>query len=194
MYVTGDYLEKENDALISDESCHAHEGVMSRIHQSCLVLRVHVCHAHEGVMSDMNASRLNPGRLYITGDYLEKENDTLISALSSDTLPAGNSVLQCVAVGCGGLQQVAVCCSGLQYVAVGCSQRHAHQRPTPTPYLPVQCVAACCSVLKRVAVTYSVLQCTAMCCSVFQSPLLSSTSFPPSPSCSLSLLMFEGLF
>jgi len=135
MYVTGHYLEKENDALIRDESCHAHEGVMSHINQSCLVLRVHVCHAHEGLMSDMNASRLdmnvshlNIGRMYVTGDYLEKENDTLISALSSSTLPAGKSVLQWVAVGCSGLR-VAVCCSRLQYVAVGCSQQHAHQRP-----------------------------------------------------------------
>ena len=42
------------------------------------------------------------------------------------------SVLQCVAVGCGGLRCVAVCCSVLQCVAVCCSV--------------LQCIVVCSSV------------------------------------------------
>ena len=83
------------------------------------------------------------------------------------------SVLQCVAVHCGGIvisthvenidtqdcccsvvQYVVVCCSVLQCVEVRCSV--------------LQCVAVCCSVLQCVAVRCSVLQCVAMCCSVFR--------------------------
>ena len=65
------------------------------------------------------------------------------------------SVLQCVAVCCGGI-------IGISSVAVNRWQLHLSIRLVA---LGPQCVAVCCSVLQCVAGCCSVLQCVAVCCS-----------------------------
>jgi len=76
---------------------------------------------------------------------------------------------------CSVLQYVAVCCSMLQYVAVCCSvlQQRDPQYTAHVDYLHIThryvlCVVVCSSVMKYVAVRYSMLQYVAVCCSVLQ--------------------------
>ena len=73
------------------------------------------------------------------------------------------SVLQCTAVCCSVLQRVAVCCSVLQCATVCCSALQC----VAVRYRVLQC-AVCCSALQCVAVRYRVLQCAAAYCSVLK--------------------------
>jgi len=92
------------------------------------------------------------------------------------------SVLQCVAVCCGGSFKYVglycfrlsfvdmVCCSVLQCVAVCCSVlRRLFRARRALLFAYVVIGVVCCSVLQCVAKCCRVLQCVAVCCSVLQS-------------------------
>jgi len=69
------------------------------------------------------------------------------------------------------LQHIPIHCNTLQHTATHVNQvafSFARSRSRHWMIISVQCVAACCSVLQRVAVRFSVLQCVAMHCSVLQ--------------------------